>query len=107
MDWLDIILPGIVVLVAVALMIWRWKDSGAAFDSAKFVPALMATLAAAGAVAGTTFGDNVIVTPRGLVGLIIQAVLMGAGVVYATKTGVETVKKLRANGKAPEGDDAA
>lgn len=103
--WLDILLPAIVVITALGLMVWRWKDSGEAFDSGKFFPALMATLVAAGAAAGTTYGDNMIVTPSGLVGAIIGAIGTGVGVVYGTKVGVDTARKVKARLKANGGSD--
>ena len=95
--WLDILLPAIVVITALGLMIWRWKDSGEAFDSIKFMPAFLETLLMAGTVAGTTYGDNVQVTALGLVGAIVQAVLTGAGIVYTAKIGMETAAKIKAN----------
>ncbi len=97
MNWLDIILPTLLVATAVGLMVWKYKDSGEPFNYNKFGTALITTLGAAGAVASTTFGDNMAVTGSGFFGAIMEAILSGAGVVMIVSTGAKAYNKVKGN----------
>ena len=94
MDW---IIPLCTVAGALLMMVYGFLDSGEKFNVRKFLASGIMAAMVALTEGLTTQGDAIMVTGPGLAGVVISAILTGAGTVYTFSQGSKLLAKIKEN----------